>query len=78
MKILDADDSFFTQHMHRYLQHLNHLAKTSIDIAITSYEVNNEKYEIAMKRHYNLRKKIVYTSFDELNPAKLLTMHGLT
>lgn len=78
LKILDSDDVIFTNHMHSYLQHLHYLAKANVDVVITSFAINDLKTNHLMKRHYNLKKKIVYSDFDTLQFAKVLTMHALT
>jgi hypothetical protein len=64
--------------MHSYLQHLHYLAKANVDVVITSFAINDLKTNHLMKRHYNLKKKIVYSDFDTLQFAKVLTMHALT
>ncbi|MDR0674747.1 MAG: glycosyltransferase family 2 protein [Mycoplasmataceae bacterium] len=78
LKILDSDDTFFVDHMNSYLQHLQSLAKTKVDTVITSFSIKNLKTGSLMKRRYNLKKKIVYTSFDNLRFNKILSMHAFT
>jgi hypothetical protein len=78
LKILDSDDTFFTEHISAYLQYLKHLAKTNVDVVITSFVIDNMKDNVLIKRHYNLKRKITYTNFDRLHFNKVLSMHALT
>jgi glycosyltransferase involved in cell wall biosynthesis len=78
VKILDADDSFFTNDLQSYFESLQHISKTDCDIIINSYAIHDIKNNALMKRYYNLYNKTVFTNFDKRFFVKIITMHAMT
>jgi hypothetical protein len=64
--------------MQNYLEHLRHVSKNNVDVVINSFGLNDIKTNNIEKRSYNLKKKIIYSDFDNLKFTKILTMHALT